>query len=58
MIKFLLFGQHQSSIDDAALLFASYRQFYGLADNQTESRKFIQERLEKQDSAIFIAYHQ
>lgn len=45
-------------LDDAALLFASYRQFYGLADNQTESRKFIQERLEKQDSAIFIAYHQ
>nr|WP_100091166.1 GNAT family N-acetyltransferase [Snodgrassella alvi] len=45
-------------LDAAALLFASYRQFYGLADNETESRKFIQERLEKQDSAIFIAYHQ
>ncbi|WP_353736178.1 GNAT family N-acetyltransferase [Snodgrassella sp.] len=25
---------------------------------QKESRKFIQERLEKQDSDIFIAYHQ
>lgn len=45
-------------LDDAIMLFASFRQFYGLTDKQTVSRKFIQERLEKQDFAIFIAYDQ
>lgn len=45
-------------LDDAIMLFASYRQFYGLTDKQTASRNFIQERLEKQDSVIFIAYDQ
>lgn len=33
-------------LDDTIMLFASYRQFYGLTDKQTASRNFIQERLE------------
>jgi GNAT superfamily N-acetyltransferase len=42
-------------LDQVALLFDQYRQFYRQKPNLAESRKFIEQRLIAQDSVIFLA---
>ena len=42
-------------VDRVAPLFDAYRQFYGLATDLALSRRFIAERLERQESVVLIA---
>ncbi|MBX7157352.1 MAG: GNAT family N-acetyltransferase [Verrucomicrobiae bacterium] len=44
-----------NDLEQVALLFDQYRQFYKQESNLTESRKFIEQRLVAQDSVIFLA---
>ena len=43
-------------LDDLIPLFNGYRMFYKQASNQNTVRQFLNERLTKQDSVIYIAY--
>jgi len=43
------------NIDLLIPLFDAYRQFYGQASDPEAARKFLSERLERDDSVIFIA---
>jgi ribosomal protein S18 acetylase RimI-like enzyme len=45
-----------NELDDISLLFSEYREFYGIEDCNSESKKFIKERLINNDSIIFLAY--
>ena len=42
-------------LDPLVKLFDQYRQFYGQTSNLDQSKSFIKERIEKQDSVIFLA---
>lgn len=42
-------------INDVALLFDSYRVFYGRESNYDAAKEFIRERFERQDSVILLA---
>ncbi len=44
-------------LDPAAVLFDKYRQFYRQPSNLAQSKSFLGERIEDQDSAIFIALY-
>lgn len=44
-----------SDIDLVAPLFDAYRQFYGLMSDLALSRTFVAERLERNESVIFVA---
>ena len=44
-----------NDLEQVALLFNQYRQFYKQESNLAESRKFIEQRLIAQDSIIFLA---
>lgn len=46
-------GKH---LDDLAKLFNEYRIFYKQADNMSKAYQFLEERIAKSDSRIFIAY--
>jgi len=43
-------------LDDAAPLFDAYRAFYGRASDPAESAAFLKERLNKEESVVFLAY--
>ena len=45
-----------NELADISLLFSEYREFYGIKDCNSESKKFIKERLFNKDSVIFLAY--
>ncbi|MCO7225682.1 GNAT family N-acetyltransferase [Pleionea sp. CnH1-48] len=45
-------------IDDLAAMFNEYRQFYRQPDNLEQSKTFLQQRLEAEESIAFIASHQ
>jgi ribosomal protein S18 acetylase RimI-like enzyme len=42
-------------VERAAPLFDAYRQFYGQAPNLELARNFLQERLERNESTVFLA---
>lgn len=42
-------------LDPLVKLFDQYRQFYGQTSNPVQSKLFIKERIENQDSVIFLA---
>ncbi len=42
-------------IDDAARLFDQYRVFYGQSANLAAAQRFLAERLQNQDSTLFLA---
>ena len=47
----------KATVDDLnqlAVLFDEYRQFYGASSNLNLSQQFLKERLENQESVIFI----
>ena len=44
-------------LEALAFMFDSYRQFYGQSSDLSAATVFLQERLEKKQSVIFIAYH-
>ena len=44
-----------SDLDDAAPLFDAYRQFYGQRSDVAAARAFLDERLRREESVIFIA---
>jgi ribosomal protein S18 acetylase RimI-like enzyme len=46
---------HLEDIEELSVLFDGYRQFYGKQSNLSESKQFINERLTKQDSVIYVA---
>lgn len=51
----------QARVEDSqrlAELFDAYRMFYGQPSRRQRAELFIRERLEKQDSAIFVAEHE
>lgn len=43
-------------LDELAVLFDSYRQFYRQASDITEAKAFLHERLTRGDSVVFIAF--
>lgn len=45
----------QSDLADLAMLFDCYRQFYGQDSDVEGARTFLRERLEREDSVIFVA---
>jgi ribosomal protein S18 acetylase RimI-like enzyme len=45
-----------SDLDDLAPLFDGYREFYGQRSDPTEARAFLRERIERDESAIYLAY--
>src|SRR5690348_12286348 len=51
-----LFQATPPFLEPASALFDLYRQFYGQPSDMEGARRFIGERLEKGDSAIFLAY--
>ena len=44
-----------SDLDDAAPLFDAYRQFYGQRSDVAAARAFLDERLRREESVIFLA---
>lgn len=44
-----------SDLDDVALLFDAYRQFYQQAPALAKARRFIQERIQNRESVILLA---
>ena len=49
----------QASVEDVdiiAPLFGQYLKFYRQPDNSSRARTFLQERLSKQESVVFLAY--
>jgi GNAT superfamily N-acetyltransferase len=44
-----------SDLDDAASLFDAYRQFYGQRSDIAAARAFLDERLQRDESVIFLA---
>ena len=44
-----------SDLDDAAPLFDAYRQFYGQRSDVAAARAFLDERLRRDESVIFLA---
>lgn len=47
-----------SDVDEVAILFDSYRQFYGQAPDLVLAKTFIAERISKQESFILVAKNQ
>ena len=45
-----------SMVDEVVPLFDAYRQFYGHTSSLTEERKFLTERLSREESVIFLAF--
>ena len=45
-----------NELANLSLLFSEYREFYGIKDCNSESKKFIKERLINKDSVIFLDY--
>ncbi|MEM6642708.1 MAG: GNAT family N-acetyltransferase [Bacteroidota bacterium] len=43
-----------ADLDRLAVLFDQYRQFYGKSSDETGSRTFLEERVNKQDSVIYV----
>jgi ribosomal protein S18 acetylase RimI-like enzyme len=43
-------------LDDLAALFDGYRQFYGQRSDLAAARAFLRERIEREESVIYIAY--
>jgi GNAT superfamily N-acetyltransferase len=43
-------------IDDLVSLFDGYRQFYGQRSDPAAARAFLKERIERDESVIFLAY--
>lgn len=46
----------QTTIRDVVPLFNAYREFYGQPTDLKQAEQFIQERVEKEQSTIFLAY--
>jgi GNAT superfamily N-acetyltransferase len=46
-----------ADIDVVAPLFDAYRQFYGQRSDPEGARRFLQERLEREESIVFLAFH-
>jgi GNAT superfamily N-acetyltransferase len=45
-----------SDLDDLAPLFDGYREFYRQRSDPTAARAFLRERIERDESAIYLAY--
>jgi len=45
------------NLEEAALLFDAYRQFYKQSADLSKAKEFVRERLSQQDSVIFLAYN-
>lgn len=50
-----IFQAGLNELEESAKRFDEYRQFYGMETDIDESRKFLRERIEKDESVIFIA---
>jgi hypothetical protein len=45
-----------ADINVAAMLFDAYRQFYRQASDREGARRFLRDRLERDESVIFLAF--
>lgn len=55
MHKILIRRATLEDLDELALLFDGYRMFYGQESDHPSARDFLEERLQKDESVIFIA---
>ena len=46
----------RNELDDLAPLFDGYRQFYGQRSDLTAARGFLRDRIERDESVIYLAY--
>lgn len=48
----------QATMGEVVPLFNAYREFYGQPSDLKQAEQFIKERVEKEQSIIFLAYHE
>lgn len=48
----------KSTIGEVVPLFNAYREFYGQPSDEMKAEQFIQERVKKEESIIFLAYQE
>jgi ribosomal protein S18 acetylase RimI-like enzyme len=55
-VDFTIVRAERKHLDDLAPLFDGYRQFYGQRSDLAAARAFLRERIERDESVIYVAY--
>src|SRR5436190_6803512 len=56
MVDIRIVRAERNDLDDLAPLFDGYRQFYGQRSDLVAARAFLDDRLERDESVIYLAY--